>query len=266
MAVAIQRAPAGRREAGGHVLAGRQAGRPVDGDPVVVPQHGQPIEAQMACQPDRLVVQALHQAAVAGDRPGAVVDQRVAEARVQMPFRHRHADRHRQPLTQRAGGRLHAIQQEVLRMAGARAAQLAEPAQLVAGRVGIARQVQGRVDQHRPVTSRQHETVAVRPAGRGGVEAQELPPQHGGHVGHAHRHAGMAAVGRLDRVHGQRADGVGAVGETGGHAGSHRPARSTVRESKAERLSCAGPCRATGEHVNRRPAWPTGPPLLHRSS
>ena len=76
---------------------------------------------------------------------------------------------------------------------------------------GIAGQVQQRVEQHRAVPGRQHEAVAVRPVGRGGIELQELREQHGRHVGHAHRHAGMAGLGLLDRVHGQRPDGVGHV-------------------------------------------------------
>src|SRR3546814_4399208 len=49
-------------------------------DGVVVEQHDQLAQLQVAGQRDRLVADALHQAAVAGDDVGAVVDQRVAEA------------------------------------------------------------------------------------------------------------------------------------------------------------------------------------------
>ena len=52
----------------------------------------------MAGKPDRLVVDAFHQAAVAGDDEGAVIDQLVAIDRVQMPLGDRHADRHRHAL------------------------------------------------------------------------------------------------------------------------------------------------------------------------
>ena len=55
--------------------------------------------------------------------------------------------------------------------------------------VGVAGQVQQRVEQHRPVPGRQHEPVAVRPVGRRGVELQVLLEQHRRHVRHAHRHA-----------------------------------------------------------------------------
>jgi hypothetical protein len=57
----------------------------------------------MPGEPDRLVVDALHQVAVAGDDEGAVVDQIVAVDGVQMPLGDRHADRHRQALAERPG-------------------------------------------------------------------------------------------------------------------------------------------------------------------
>jgi len=43
----------------------------------------------------------------------------------------------------------------------------------------------------------------------GGVEFQVPREQGGRGVGHAHRHAGMAAVGGFNRIHRQGADGVG---------------------------------------------------------
>jgi hypothetical protein len=43
------------------------------------------------------------------------------------------------------------------------------------------------------------------------IELQEAAEQHGGDVGHAHRHAGMAGIGLLHGVHGERPDGVGHV-------------------------------------------------------
>jgi hypothetical protein len=45
-----------------------------------------------------------------------------------------------------------------------------------------------------------------------GIELHDLGEQHGGDVGAAHRQAGMAGIGLLDRVHGQGADGVRHVG------------------------------------------------------
>ena len=77
--------------------------------------------------------------------------------------------------------------------------------------LGVAGEIKQRVEQHRAVPGGEHEAVAVGPVGVGGIELQEAGEQHGGHVGHAHGHAGMAGIGLLHRVHGQRADGVGHV-------------------------------------------------------
>ena len=71
--------------------------------------------------------------------------------------------------------------------------------------------MQQRVEQHRAVAGGQHEAVAIRPVGRGRIEFQELREQHRRDVGHAHRHAGMPGFGFLDRIHGERPDGVGHV-------------------------------------------------------
>jgi len=45
----------------------------------------------------------------------------------------------------------------------------------------------------------------------GGIVAQVPAPQRQRDFRHAHRHAGMAGVGGLHRVHGQRAQRVGHV-------------------------------------------------------
>ena len=94
-------------------------------------------------------------------------------------------------------------------MAGGAAAELPEVADLVHRHVGVAGQMQEPVEQHRAVPVRQDETIAVGPVRRLRVEAQELGKQHGRNVGHAHRHAGMARLGLLDGVHGERAQRVG---------------------------------------------------------
>ena len=59
------------------------------------------------------------------------------------------------------------------------------------------------------MAGRKHKSVAVGPGRIGGIEFQELAVKHDRHVGHAHRHARMSAVGGLHGVHGQRADRVG---------------------------------------------------------
>ena len=127
----------------------------------------------MAGKPDRLVVDAFHQAAVAGDHEGAVIDQLVAIDRVQMPLGDRHADRHRQALPERAGGGFDPGQLEILRVAGARAAELAEVADVLHRRPRVAGQVEQGVDQHRAVAGRQHEAVAVGPVRIGRIDTSD---------------------------------------------------------------------------------------------
>ena len=66
---------------------------------------------------------------------------------------------------------------------------------------------------------RQHETVAVRPVGVGGVVAHNPVPEHFCDIRHAHRRAGVATVGGLDGVHSKGANGVGQF-NLRGHEGS----------------------------------------------
>ena len=69
---------------------------------VVVPQDDQAAELEVAGEADRLVVDALHQVAVAGDHEGAVIDQIVAVDGVEVALGDRHPDRHGDALTQAA--------------------------------------------------------------------------------------------------------------------------------------------------------------------
>ena len=61
-------------------------------------------------------------------------------------------------------------------------------------------------------------------AGLAGLWRRWRVPQRHGDLGHAHRHARVAGLGRLDRVHGERADGIGelGVGSFGRYGGVHR--------------------------------------------
>ena len=121
-----------------------------------------------------------------------MVDQVVAVGRVQVPLGDGHADRHRDALPQWAGGDLDSRQLEILRVAGARAAELAEALDVVESRPFVPGEVEQRIDQHRPMARRQDEAVAVGPARVRRVELQMAREQGGRRVGHAHRHSGMA--------------------------------------------------------------------------
>ena len=223
--------PAAGLEAAGNVLAEPAFDMTVDRDAVVVPEGSQLAQAPGAGQRAGLVADAFHQAAVAQEGPGAVVDDRMAwavEFGGEQLFRQRHADRVGDALPQRAGGGLDARRVAQFRVARRAAVQLAEGLQVVDRQV-VAAQVQQPVEQHRAVAVGEHEAVAVSPAGRGRVVLQVMAPERLGNVGHAHRHAGMAGAGLLDGVHRQRAQRVGQ-----GSAGGRGHGRESGRRRELE--------------------------------
>ena len=73
-----------------------------------------------------LVADALHQVAVRGDHPGAVIHQRLAEPGRQHALGQRHADRGGEALAERAGGGLDRRVLAVFRMAGGGRVKLAK--------------------------------------------------------------------------------------------------------------------------------------------
>ena len=219
--VAIHRlhVPAGSLEAALLVLRGGEAGRAIDGNAVIVEQHDQLGQLQMPSQRDGFLADALHQAAIAGDHIGEVIDNRIAETGVQDALAQCEADRGGDALAQRAGGGLDARRMAIFGMAGGHAAQLTEIPDLLDRHFRIAGEIEQAVEQHRAMARRQHEAVAVRPAWIGGVEFQEFRIQHRRHIGHAHRHAGVAGFRRFDGIHRQGADGVGHLLVRNGQAG-----------------------------------------------
>src|SRR6516225_6776471 len=108
----------------------------------------------MARERSRLVRDALHQVAVAREDKGVVIDDLVAKLGGEQPFGERHADGIAYALAERAGRRLDPGSMPALRMPGGAAAELPETLQLVEGHVGVAGQVQQRVEQHRAVPGR----------------------------------------------------------------------------------------------------------------
>ena len=210
VAVDPRRRPAGRLEAL-HLIDGvGERQRPVDGDAVVVEQHDQLVQLQMPGERDRLLADAFHQVAVGGEHVGRVIDDVAAELGGEMPLGDRHADRIGQALAERPGGGLDAGRVAVFRDGRA----VSEPSwrkrlisldrhRLVAG------EMEQRVEQHRAVAGREHEAVAVGPGRIGRIEFEEAREQHGRDIGRAHGQAGMAGLRLLDRVHRQRADGIG---------------------------------------------------------
>jgi hypothetical protein len=183
----------------------------VDGDAVVVPDRDQLAQPQRAGKRAGLVGDALHQAAVAEEGVGAMVDDLVAVTvvlRGEHLLGQRHADGIADALAERPGGGLDAGGVAVLGVTGGLRVPLAERLEVVDGDV-VAGQVQQRVDQHRAVAVGEHEAIAVRPARVGRVVTQQVVPQHLGDVGHAHRGARVTGIGLLHGIHAERADGIG---------------------------------------------------------
>ncbi len=186
---------------------------------------------------------AFHHVAVAAEDIDIIVEKRgvwLVEARAQPAAGDGHADTIAAALAQRPSGGLDAGGHAVFRMARGLGIQLAEGFDVVEADGGLARlfavgvdfadtgHVQKAVEQHRGVTARQDETVAVRPVGPVWIVAQEARPQRIGGRRQAHRRARVTGLGLFDRVHGQGAYGVDAEGiqVRGAHAlvvAGHRP-------------------------------------------
>ena len=72
----------------------------------------------------------------------------------------------------------------------------------------VPRQVQQRIQQHRAVAVRDDESVAIGPCRVARAVAQVAAPECQRNLRHAHWHAGMAGLRRLDGIHRERTDRV----------------------------------------------------------
>jgi hypothetical protein len=182
----------------------------VDRDAVVVVESDQLAELLRSGERAHLVRDAFHQATVAQEDVGVVVDDRRVgpiELGGEVLFRERHADGVRYALPERPRRGFDAERKLALRMARDARAELAKVLELVDVDL-VAREIRDRIEQHRAVPIRQHEPIAVVPVTVRGVETQVVVPEHLGDVGHAHRHAWVPRFGGLDRVHRQHANRV----------------------------------------------------------
>ncbi len=201
--VDVERAPPVGGEARLHVLGEGQVGGPFDGDVVVVVQHREAAEPEVAGERRRLVRDPFHHVAVARDHPGPVVDDRHAvavEARREVALGERHAHGGGEALPERAGRALDAGGEPVFRVTGCLRPPLAEALQLLE-RQAVAEKVEQRVQHRGRVAGGEHEAVAVRPRRVGGVVAEEAAPQHVRHRGRPQGHAGVSGARLLHFVH-----------------------------------------------------------------
>ena len=144
----------------------RQRHGAVDRDVVVVPDHDQLVQPEVAGERDRFLGHALHQAAVAAQHVGVVVDEIIAEGGVHDALAKREADAVGKALAERTGGRLDAGSVAVFRVAGGARAELAEMLDLIDVDIGVTGQIEQRIEQHRSMAGRQDEAVAIRQCGR----------------------------------------------------------------------------------------------------
>ena len=205
--------PAVGLEPCGRIVAEPSADFPVDRDAVVVVNTDQLAEAQHAGQRAGFVRDALHQAAVTQQHPGPVVDDfmlRTVELGRQQPLPQRHAHRVGQALSKGPGGSLDTDPDVEFRVAGRMRAKLAERFQLVEVQ-SVAGQVRGAVQQHGSMSVGQHQPVAIHPVRLPRRHLEIIRIKQLCDVRHPHGHAGMAGVGALYGIHGQRAKGVSAL-------------------------------------------------------
>ena len=124
--VAFVRVPAVRFKTLALVGRGRNGGRTVDRDLVVVPQNDHLVQTQMAGEGNRFLGNAFHQATVAADHIGVVVDDFFTETGGQQLFGDCHTDGGGNALTQRPRGRFNAFQMAVFGVTGTTGTELAE--------------------------------------------------------------------------------------------------------------------------------------------
>ena len=198
---------------------------PLDGDAVAVVDPAKVAEHLVTGERGRFARYALHHVAVAADGINVVVEHRVVrpiEMLRQPAPGESHADAVAAALAQRAGRRLDSGRQVIFRMAGAFAADLPKPLDIVERDRGLietlifgidgfhAAEMQQRVEQHRGVAIGKNEAIAVGPDRVIWIEAQKILPKRVDHRRQRHRRAGMAGIGLLNGVHRQRANCIDA--------------------------------------------------------
>ena len=206
-------------------------------DVVVVVQADQLAEPQMPGQRRRFRRHALHQVAIADDRVSGVIDHVKpwpVVARGQLRLRDRHADGIGETLPERTGGGLDAWRQAALGMPRRLAAPLAELFDVVQREI-VAGQVQEAIKQHRTVSGREHEPIAITPVRIARIVFEQARPQHVSHRRGAKWQPRMTAVRLLYRIHREESHRVDAhlvEFVLHGHSRPPDPRASLVRRNR----------------------------------
>ena len=181
-----------------------------DRDVVAIVEDDEFGKAECPCQGEGFRRDAFHQAAVAAEGEGVVVDDgitRFIENSCQVSFCHGHADSHAQAGAEGACRRFDARRVAVFRMTRCQGAILTELFNVVHGQA-VAVEMEQRIQQHRAVASREDKAVAVRPFRVLCVMVHVICPEFVCNGGCAEGQAGMAGVGLLDGVSRQYTNGI----------------------------------------------------------
>ena len=202
--------PAVGGETGADILAEGEIGVAFNGDAVVVVEDHQFVERQRAGQRGGLGGAPLHHAAVAADHMDLVGDQTgfvQPGAGGEIPVGDRHADRRGESAAERPGGHIHSGGMSELRMSRRQTSPLPEVADLL-HREAAAEEMKQRIEQHRTVSGRQHETVAAEPGRILRIKVQVLVPESESIIGTTERHPGVTGFRLLDRIRGEHPDRI----------------------------------------------------------
>jgi len=162
-----------------------------------------------ACQGTCLACDAFHKTPVACSHEDTVVDDVLAglvEVRGHLALGNRHTDCIRNPLSQRPCGRLHPGRDPIFRMPRALRTHLTKRLYIVERQIEACH-VEQRIEKHRAVTSREHETIPIEPRWIPWIVLELDAIQEGTKLGGSHRHAGVAGICLLDRIDGQTPHG-----------------------------------------------------------
>src|SRR6266480_4995180 len=159
-------------ESSSGVIAESESGVAFDGDVIVVIETDQLAEPGVSRERSGLVRDALHHVSIAGDEIHVMVDDLLLaiEHRAHVRFGYGHADCIAHSLAERASGGLNAGGIAVFWMSGRLALPLTELLQIIESEI-VAREIEHAVQQHRRMSCRQHEPIAVQPIGVGGIVA-----------------------------------------------------------------------------------------------
>ena len=194
---------------GADILSERDLGVSVDGDTVVIVEGDELSESPVSSKGSSLRGNSLHVASISHDDVGVVVHEVHAwlvEAGSKVLLSEGKSNSVGNSLSERSGGHLNSLGQEVLRVSRGLGSPLAEGLEVLNGQV-ISHQVEEGVVKHGSVSSGEDETVTLGPLRVAGVGLHELLEEHIRHRGATHRETRVSRVGLVDTVDGQETDG-----------------------------------------------------------